>query len=136
MIKVRQHNNNNNKVILKTASAMLARGQKLILFRRRRCTVRWLKKGPQKLSLLNLLKRDYIISVTCFTTLLQRHFKICLLFADFLLAAFPILDLFINILLLIGDFNALKVSFLTWFIERKLYSLNCMVEIRQPVEFL
>ena len=42
------------------------------------------KKGRQKLSLLNLSKRDNIISTTFLKTLLQQSLKISLLFADFL----------------------------------------------------
>ena len=49
------------------------------------------EKGPQKWSLLNLSKRDNIISMTFFDTFLQQSLKISLLlFADLLKAAFPI----------------------------------------------
>ena len=49
------------------------------------------KKGAQKLSLLNLSKRDVIISTTFFKNILQRSLKVSLLlFADLFKAAFPI----------------------------------------------
>ena len=49
------------------------------------------EKGRQKLSLLNLSKKDNIISSTFFKTLLQQSLKISLLLsADLLKAEFPI----------------------------------------------
>ena len=74
MIKIRQHNkknNNNNKVILKTASAMLACGQKLS---RTRC-LRDLKFAPFSSLLCSSGKRERI-SNPIKNRVLQSYFNI------------------------------------------------------------